>query len=320
MNLPPGPKNCLCILTRGKNRGKRCHELRNYCKNASHKKQNYGHSFEMSNKTTTRRYPKNRQKEKSSITDFRSGLANVTQHKPVTTALDKINQRLSLLEKKTSKPTITFKQYNQYNQQVIVLAPNDNYVSKLTELLGSSESALQYLENCARGKMHGDVNLFNRLYLQDRKIPPFFPSTNGVKLITSDGNLINDISGKQTIKNYCNNSQSAYLEMITSKIIKDLHNRSSRLVSPKAPSGLLSDQAMLQCTGKCASLSDPVYQKRLLKELMSTVENAIREGHVSSEKEAITVQLDGRRRSLKKILRLTGGHCPPKPHTGFQDL
>lgn len=281
-----------------------CSELRNYCKNSAHKRQNYGATKAQS--TKTRRISKTKTKTQTKSTAQKLDIYQKSARDPQQ-QFGELNKRIERLEKK-SKPTITFKQYNQYNQQVIVLAPNDNYVKKLTMMLGSTEQALQYLENCASNQIYGDINLFSRLYLQDRTIPPFFPTTNGVRLIDSDGNLINDVAGKQTIKNYCNNSQSAYLEMITSRIIKDLQSRKPspmrRLSSPATESTLLNNQTMLDCTGKCASLSDPAYQKRLLREMVETVEDAIKTGQISSEKEALTVQMDSRRRNFKRILRI----------------
>lgn len=314
-----GPHDCLCIITRGRNSGKTCSSLRSYCKSATHKRMNYGHierkviskrvnrSRELANDLSHRQFHKSSHdsldiKHSLDLRDARSIDTSNKSQQDVNARLERIEQ--ALLRK--SKPTITFKQYNQYNQQVIVLTPNDDYVKKLTATFGTLEGAYKYLEQCAHSEINGDLDLFKQIYLTDASVPPFFPTKEGnLKLIKEDGSIIKDIAGQNTIKTYCGNSQHAYLNMVTSKIIKELQTRNN---STSIGLSIKGDKSMLDCTGKCAALSDSTYQQRLLKKMIDTVSNAIECGTVSSEKDSMIVTLAGSNTIQRKLFNLNKSH------------
>lgn len=323
-----GPHNCVCVITRGKNSGKTCHILRPYCKSATHKRMNYGHvqrsteSKRISKQTAPAHKRSTIVVSTPSMQGSRQGSSNTERQRlslKTTTAdmghdggTEGVQARLERLEReirKRDKPTITFKQYNQYNQQVIFLTPNDDYVQKLTNTFGSLEGAYKYLEQCAHGEINGDIDLFKQIYLADADVPPFFPTKEGnLNLIKSDGSIIQDVAGRNTIKTYCDNSQHAYLHMITNKIVKELQSRGGQCstinVSRNKGLTLLGDKQMLDCTGKCAALSDSDYQQRLLKRMIDTVSHAIERGTVSSEKDSLMVSLSGETRHKHKLLQL----------------
>lgn len=328
-------RSCNFIISRGRNKGKRCGDVNKYCRNPNHRAAGCNPLMPVDPEKT--RLILKRPLPKSTLefeglgleTGLETGLDHDPSADPIAEPIadpiaepgDKktVEERLREMESRVDHleehPSMVL-------NQVFVLLPKDDYVQVLEKKLGSREAAYLYLEQCVTRHMVGDIELFEQIYLKDRATgavgeslyPPFIPDAAGkghdLMIITDQGELVSDPSGLYTIQTYCGNSQEAYIEAMTDKIAKGIKSR----ISPDE----LQDDARLQlCMARAAELSNPAYQRRLLGELIRSVNESMGEsGETVDIPTELIIQQSQQIQRVRQMIRLITptGTLPPLDH------
>ena len=338
---------CNAIITRGKNRGKKCKDIHKYCHNIAHRdesitiitpiievnsnKNEYclvsndklyinannslisvSDSFDpelnckycnktFSHKTHMYRHQKHRCKSKNSIInhDFvdedmiKNHTMDINELDDIDDDDDDIdnndytyntatNSKSSSSKSKHSKKsdnttkgnytkiinttTINTSVNNNFIQ-IICVGKNDDFYKILSARMGEKEAG-EYILNCAKNNIDGDINLLKKIYFEG-KSPAEYPikfldkSRKKVQFLNENKELYVDPSGSELARRLCSSLQNGYLLQVN-QIIEANYDQ-------KDDGKFMDEFDIYNCHNHIYELSDKTYRKKLITSLGDTL-------------------------------------------------
>jgi len=113
--------------------------------------------------------------------------------------------------------------------QIVCVGQNDDFFKILSARMGT-EKAREYILNCAKNNLDGDINLLKTVYFDGKK-PSDYPikfldrSRNKVEFIDENKVKIMDPTGMELAKRLCSNLQNGYLVQVNIIIEDNLNHK-----------------------------------------------------------------------------------------------
>lgn len=194
-------KHCMCMMSKGKNKGKFCWEVTSYCRNPTHRQRKHKPIVK---KTVEKIEP-------TKVTSM------IEAHSEPST-LDLI-RRLERLESKV-------KELEEAPPIVIVIEKGQSYHSILSKLTNETQAS-KFLTSCAVTELEGDVKLYDTLHLAPaEKTKKLLDTFKMEKPIVKKPSFIpphiKTISIPPPIQSYIINTREAYLQAIIHLMSMDM--------------------------------------------------------------------------------------------------
>jgi hypothetical protein len=162
----------------------------------------------------------------------------------------------------TNIGTVNNYNYNNY-VQVVCIGPKDDYFQILSDRMGP-DKAREYILNCAKNNLEGDINLIKTIYFDGKK-PSEYPikfldkARNKVEFVNENQEKVIDPIGVELAKRLCSNLQNGYLVQVN--IILECN------LTQKNNGKFLDEFDLYNCQNHIYELSSNKYRAKLLKAL-----------------------------------------------------
>lgn len=147
--------------------------------------------------------------------------------------------------------------------QIVCVGPKDDFFQILSDRMGT-EKARDYILNCAKNNLEGDLNLLKKIYFEGKE-PAEYPirfldkKRNKVEFIDENKKVVLDQYGKELSKRLCSNLQNGYL-MQVNMILENNFNQNE--------DGKFMDEFEIHsCQNHIYELSSKKYRRKLLSSL-----------------------------------------------------
>jgi hypothetical protein len=281
---------CHHIITKGKNRGKMCYQVNKYCHNINHPRTTNTISKivddlpddddlvckyclkQFKQKNNMYRHKKNFCKQRlnnnnnTGSTSLPSIYDNdIIDYTKVSKEQNTFQHENVIIEEPASTTNIgTVNNYNYNNFiQVVCIGPKDDYFQILSDRMGP-DKAREYILNCAKNNLEGDINLIKTVYFAGKK-PAEYPikfldrARNKVEFVNENQEKIIDPIGAELAKRLCSNLQNGYLVQVN--IILECNLKQNK------DGKFLDEFDLYNCQNHIYELSNNKYRAKLLKAL-----------------------------------------------------
>ena len=278
---------CKELITKGKNKGKMCYQVNKYCSTKSHKMnktRTYGLDGipkchycgkEFMHKSNIYRHVKEHCPKRSEFHDSLNTINNTynTQNETNNTSNRNVNTVNYNTNCNTNNINNTINEnINNYNtnntnnnniQQsinIICVGSNDDFTKILSERMGENE-AKNYILECAKNNLEGDINLLKKIYFDGKKeieypIKFLDKSRNKVEFIDENFEKVLDPTGIELSKRLCGNLQNGYLLHVNQILEANLNQQDD--------GKFLDEFDLLNCQNHIYELSSQKYRRMLL--------------------------------------------------------
>lgn len=298
---------CKELITRGKNKGKLCHEVNKYCNTPNHRNKEkskepkcqycnkifscrpnvYRHEREhcpnrpgitnIKNIKRTNRI--NLNKETTYVNADTETVEGIVHIDDMGDIVDKElvdnNININTLNKTTNNiNAINSSNINNINSNnvqqsinIICVGANDDFNKILSDKMGE-EQAKNYILECAKNNLEGDINLLKKIYFEDKKdieypIKFLDRSRNKVEFIDENFQKVIDPKGLELGKRLCGNLQNGYLLHVNKILEANLNQQND--------GKFLDEFDLLNCQNHIYELSSQKYRRMLLNAIPTRI-------------------------------------------------
>jgi hypothetical protein len=151
--------------------------------------------------------------------------------------------------------------------QIICVGKNDDFYKILSARMGEKEAG-EYILNCAKNNLDGDLNLLKKIYFEG-KSPAEYPikfldkSRKKVQFLNENKELYVDSSGSELARRLCSSLQNGYLLQVNQIIEAN--------TDQKDDAKFMDEFDIYNCHNHIYELSDKTYRKKLITSLGDTL-------------------------------------------------